>query len=110
MTPKQQELRNEIWRIWEIEIVAKQCFQYSFYLHKPETKEETKYLQNQRDFGFIRHILWRMTIIELSKLFSSSSKRDRFNVNHFLSKLKRGGQFGDMGISQATIDKWEADL
>lgn len=110
MTPKQQELKNEIWRIWEIEIVAKECFQYSFYLHKPETKEEAEYLHNQRDFGFIRHILWRMTIIELSKLFSNSPKRDRFNVFHFISKLKKAGHFGDMGISEVKIAKWEADL
>ncbi len=51
-----------------------------------------------------------MTVIELSKLFSSSSKRDRYNLNHFISKLKKDGHFGDMGISLSSIDKWELAL
>jgi len=110
LTVKQQELKKEIWRIWEIEIVTKECFQFSFYFHKPDTEEEAKYLHNHHEFGSIRHILWRMTVIELSKLFSSSSKRDRYNLNHFISKLKKDGHFGDMGISLSSIDKWELAL
>ncbi len=51
-----------------------------------------------------------MNVIELSKLFSNSSKRDRYNLNHFISKLKKSGHFGDMGIAQSSIDKWELAL
>ena len=107
MTPKQQELKQEIWRIWEIEVVAKECFQFAFYFHKPDTEEEIKYLHNHQELAFIRHVLWRMTVIELSKLFSNSSKRDRYNINHFISKLKKDGHFGDMRIAKSSIEKWE---
>ena len=110
MAPKEKEFREEIWRIWEILIVAKECFQYSYYLHFPDTKEEAEYLSYSQDFGFISHILWRMTIIELSKLFSSSSKRDRFNLQHFISKLKISGYFSNIGISEVTLDKWDKDF
>lgn len=110
MKLKQQELKEDILRIWKIEILAKECFQISYYFHNPNTSEEAEYLDKHRELGFIRHILWRMTIIELSKLYSNSSERDRYNLKHFISKLKKGGYFGDMGISQASIEKWELAL
>jgi hypothetical protein len=110
MTSKQKELHEQIWHIWQIEITAKDCFQYSYYLHKPSTEVEFEYLKNHPDFTFIRHILWRMTIIELSKLFSSSPTRDKFNINHLINKLKKDGHFGELGISHLKIEEWELTL
>ena len=86
---KKVEIKNDIWNIWQILITAKDSFQYSFYLHKPDTEEEQDYLNHSPDFIFIRHILWRMCIIELSKLFSNSKDRDRFNIFHFIKKLNK---------------------
>lgn len=100
------ELKQEIWGIWEILILARECFEYSNYLYNPDTKEESEYLSISQDFDFIRHILWRMTIIEFSKLF----QRDRFNLKHFIDKLKKAGQFSKAGINDVTINKWEAEL
>lgn len=110
MTQKKKELEEEISNIWDILIYAKDCYQYSFYLHKPETLEETDYLNNSQDFKFIRHILWRMTIIEIAKLFSNSKTRDRYNLKHFINKLKKAGHFGDCKINIITIEKWEEQL
>lgn len=107
---RDEDIKNEIWRIWEILILAKESFHYSFYLHKPETKKELNYINKSRDLDFIRHILWRTTVIELSKLFSESDKRDRFNINHFIRKIKKGGHFGDMGVSDDIINKWEQEI
>jgi hypothetical protein len=103
-------IKQEIWGIWQILILARECFEYSNYLYNPDTKEEFEYLSFSQDFDFIRHILWRMTIIELSKLFSSSSKRDRFNLKHFIDKLKKTGHFSKAGINEVTIIKWETEL
>jgi len=110
MTKKGKELEDEISKIWDILIIAKDCYQYSFYLHKPETIEEADYLKNSQDFDFIRHILWRMAIIEIAKLFCNSSNRDRYNLRHFINKLKKAGHFGDIGISVTIIEKWETQL
>ncbi len=107
---KEAEIKNEVWQIWQILLIAKECFQYSLYLHKPSTQEEQNYLRHSQDFGFIRQILWRMSVIELSKLFCDSKDRDRFNIFHFINKLKKGGHFGDMGISKTTIAKWENQI
>ncbi|NOU47518.1 MAG: hypothetical protein HOO86_10705 [Bacteroidales bacterium] len=110
MTRKEKELEEEISKIWNILIYVKDCYDYSYYIHKPETSEEADYLKNSQDFEFIRHILWRMAIIEIAKLFCNSAKRDRYNLRHFISKLKKAGQFGDSGINVTTIEKWEAQF
>ena len=107
---KIEEIKNEIWRIWEILVLAKECFHYSYYLHKPDTIKELEYINQSTDLDFIRHILWRTTVIELSKLLSYSEKRDRFNINHFIRKLEKDGHFGDLGINQATIYKWKNEI
>jgi len=107
---RKEEIKEEIVQIWQILLIAKECYLYSFYLHKPDTKEELDYLQKSRDFHFIRHIMWRMTVIELSKLFRESSTNDRFNIFHFISKLKKGGHFGKLGISENKIAEWESRI
>lgn len=107
---RKEEIKEEIWQIWQILLIAKECHSYSFYLHKPDTKEELDYLQHSRDFHFIRHIMWRMNVIELSKLFRDSPENDRFNIFHFIRKLKKGGHFGKLGISENKIAEWESKI
>jgi hypothetical protein len=107
---KLEEIKNEIWRIWEILVLAKECFHYSYYLHRPDTQKELDYINKSADLDFIRHILWRTTVIELSKLLSGSDKRDRFNINHFIGKLSNDGHFGDLGITKVTLDKWKNEI
>jgi hypothetical protein len=55
--PNKDEIKESIWAIWKISILAKKCLKYSIYLHKPETKDELDYLNYSRDFHFIRHIV-----------------------------------------------------
>lgn len=110
MDIKKQELKDNILRIWEILTISKECFGYAFYFHKPETEDESEYLHKSKDFIFIRHVLWRMTIIELSKLFSNSKNRDKYNLFHFINKLKRNQYFGDIGILNEKILHWEIIL
>jgi len=107
---KVKQLKDEVWEMWQIFIVSNECFDYTYYLHKPDTKEEVDYLRRSKDFRFIRNMLWRMTIIELSKLFSSSSKRDKYNLFHLIQKLKKGGQYGDISVQEETLEKWESKL
>src|SRR6478672_11347689 len=103
---KKGELSEELSRITEIFFNAKENFNYCFYLHKPDTKAESEYLDVDRDLKFIRHSLWRLTIIELAKLFSKK-ENDRFNLRRFLSKLPPNGYYGGLKISQEKIAEWE---
>ncbi|GBF19535.1 MULTISPECIES: AbiU2 domain-containing protein [Arenibacter] len=103
---KKEEIKDIIWEIWKISINAKRFLKYSFYLHKPDTKEEFEYLRMSRDFQFIAHALWRNAVIELSKLFNDSKNRDKFNIFHFIKKLDKNGYFRSFEISQTKIDSW----
>ncbi|MBA4408395.1 MAG: hypothetical protein C0397_03105 [Odoribacter sp.] len=107
---KKDEIENEIERIWAILILAKECFHYSSYLFNPETKKELDYIEKSADLCFLRHIIWRTTVIELSKLFSESQTRDRYNICHFINKFKKGGHFGDTGISDNLIQHWKSEI
>ncbi|RDY58382.1 hypothetical protein [Flagellimonas nanhaiensis] len=108
--PSKNELKESILPIWKVVTLAKKCFRYAFYLHKPDTEIELEFLERSREFTFIRHILWRNTVIELSKLFSSSPKRDKYNIFHFINKLKKDQYFGTFEIDPSKIKTWEEQL
>lgn len=83
---KTDELKKDLWRITEAYAIAKENFNYCYYLHQPKTDSELKYVNLDRHLKVIRHSLWRLTIIELSKLFSNRVT-DKFNLYRFIPKL-----------------------
>lgn len=87
MTSKEQ-LEKRIWPMTKILTAAKECFLYSYYFHRPSTEEESEFLSQSIDFDFIKHALWRVTIIELSKLLNTSNN-DSFNIFYFIKDLKK---------------------
>jgi hypothetical protein len=107
---KENELEIEIKNVWDIFTNANECFHYSNYLHNPETQDELDYLNSSRDLQYIRHIMFRMSIIELSKLFSGSKDRDRFNIRCLIKKLKKNEYFGKMGITDDELNRWDAEI
>jgi hypothetical protein len=106
MGKKIDELNKEIGEIWHILTYAKGFYEYASYLHNPSSNEELEYLQRSEDFRFISHSLWRMAIVELAKLFSTSESH-RFNLAKFINKLGKGEHFGNLGISADTIQAWK---
>lgn len=104
---KKDEIHKEIWNIWQLQLEVKHCFEYSYYLYKPETKEEEIYLKTTQDFQYIRLILWKMAVIELAKLFKDN---DRFSIIRFINKLKFGAHYGDLGIKPEVINNWEKSI
>lgn len=105
---KLDEIKKESWRIVEIYLNAREYFNYCYYLHMPATKLEAEYLRIDRDLKFIRHSLWRLSIIELAKLFSDRKSTDKFNLLHFLSKLKGDGVYKEFNINSLKIAEWES--
>ncbi|WP_332733846.1 hypothetical protein [Flavihumibacter sp.] len=57
-------------------------------------------------FQFSLRLCWRVTVIELWKLFSTSIG-DKFRLNIFLNKLKPGGVYEHAVISFNRIKAWE---
>lgn len=104
---KKPGIENDISNIWEILIMAKECLCYSQYMHQPDTKAERNYIDKSTDFQFIRHILWRMCIIEVAKLFSKNAGTHHFNIFHFINKFKKSGEYFHYLNDQETTKEWE---
>ncbi len=108
MTQK-EKLDSEISKIWDIYLIGKECFDYARYLYHPRTNLEKQYLEKQNDFGFIRHILFRNSLIELSKLFCDR-KSEKYNIHKLLQNLKEGQYYGDMFREDLKILIWEQSI
>ena len=107
---RREECKEHILAIWKISTLAKICMSYSQYMHSPLSDIEKVYLNNSYEFKFIRHILWRNTVIELAKIFNSSKKRDRYNLFHFINKLNPNQYYGGLGVSDTKLNQWVLEL
>jgi hypothetical protein len=105
-----EELKTRITKIWHIMQAAKESFYYSYYLHKPDSEEENSYVNTSTHFKFIRIALWKLTVIELAKLFNRVDSQDKFNLNKLLLNLKSGGHFRTLNFDQKKIVAWEESL
>jgi hypothetical protein len=106
---RKQEIEREIWNIRQTLTLARECYEYAYYLYKPETKKEKDYMDFSVDFAFIRNILWRTVIIELAKLVREPMTEvpHIFNIRDFIQKFRNGGAYENMGISEEILENWE---
>lgn len=109
MTNK-QELNKELNQVWLILVAAKESFNYCNYMYSPKSENELKYINESKDFRYIRHLLFRVTIIELSKIFRESKGTDRFNIFHLFNKLKPSGHFKSIKFPNRKLVEYEALL
>ncbi|GAC1427561.1 MAG: hypothetical protein NVS3B13_33060 [Mucilaginibacter sp.] len=106
MVSKKQEIESNLNTVWKILIYAKEIFLFAFYLHKPDTPEELNFVSHHRHLHFIRYNLWKMTVIELAKLFSTSNNQ-KFNLIKLLKKLKKGNYYKSLNFNENTLADWE---
>ncbi len=105
-----EELKTKITKIRHIMQAAKESFYYSYYLHKPDSEDENNYLNSSNHFRFLRIALWKLTVIELAKLFNKKDSQDKFNLNKLLNNLKSSGHFRTLNFDQSKIASWEESL
>ncbi len=106
---KIQELQELINTITEIYIGAKENFRFCYHLHFSERAEEVSYLSIDRHLNFIRHSLWRLTIIELAKLYNTKHN-ERYSISKLLRSLNRGNHFGNIGVKFKSLAKWQESI
>lgn len=104
---KKEQLDHEMSNIWDIYLIGKESFDYAHYLYNPRTNLEKQYLAIQRDLKFIRFILFRNSIIELSKLFNDRDT-EKCNIHKLLKKFKRNQIYGDLFQDEMKVSEWEA--
>lgn len=100
------ELRATMSEILKILIVAKESFQYCHYIYFPNTEVEKVYLHRSKDFNYFGHILWRNTVIELSKLLSGS-KGDKYSIIRLIDKLRPAGEYSQAGVDVVELAAWD---
>ena len=107
---RKEELRKEIEKIWEILTYVKDCYSYSKYIRNPDTLKEKEYIAKSNDFKFMTHAFWRLTIIELAKLFSTNNETHKYNLNKFIDKLKPDGHYRNLKIDPSLVSRWSQKL
>jgi hypothetical protein len=88
---------------------TKEVFNYCKYLYEPPKYEESELANSLSYIRLIRFALYKQTVIELSKLISSSNN-DNFRISKYINALKSDGYYGDLHFPKQRILKYEADL
>lgn len=83
-------------------IITKEVLKFTAYFEQPETKIEQFYVRRDRHLTFIGWALWRLTVIELCKLFGDSENQ-KFNILKLLRKVDRDGDYRSLKFNQKTL-------
>jgi hypothetical protein len=92
MASKKLQLKQDIEIRWKITIIAKEVYKFSNYFVNPNTDGERNYVSNHRHLNFISWALWRLSVIELCKLFGDSEKQN-YNLQKLLKKMAPDGHY-----------------
>ncbi len=106
---QKDELLEHITSICQILIEVMDNFAYTKYLHAPDTQKELDYILKSNDLVYIRHVMWRMCIVDLAKLYSKSDN-DKYRIEKLLSKLKPNGHYRSLNFSEDKIQNWEHEI
>lgn len=104
------ELKKDILSIWKIFHLAKQSFQYSNYLHSPDTEEEATEINRNHFLRFTSHIILRVLVIELCKLYNNDNNNQKFSIPKLLKKLKNDGHYSKLNFNQEKLGEWVSKL
>lgn len=106
---KLQDLESKISTITEIYLCAVENYRFCYYLHYSDSVDERKYLNIDRHLIFIRHSLWRLTVIDICKLYSLRNS-DKFDIRKLINSLKSEGQYRKLSIPTSLIQNWEDSI
>lgn len=106
---KISELKEKLSGISEIFIRTKENFRFCYHLHISDNSDERDYLKIDRHIYFIRHSLWRMTVIELCKIFSRSPS-DNYDLEKIIKALKPDGHFRSIRFDNDLLARWEDEI
>lgn len=104
---REEKIKNDLQEIWYTLLNAKNAFYYAEYLFNPPTLKEKDYMENCGvELRFFRNVLWRNSIIEISKLFKKTEKK---SIEKFLNKVSGGGVYSKI-IPKNLIGDWRIKL
>jgi len=103
---RRQRLEREISIVNNITIKAQEAYLIVSYLEKDEDDNAIMYHKRMNTFFYYsRVIYWQITIIELAKLLN---EKEKFSIARIIAKVKKDGDYSELGVPAAQIHKWEA--
>ena len=112
---KKDLLQGDLDKVHKCLVNIIQSFEFCYYLNYPKNNDKLdeknfKYISRSGFFTFTRYALWRVAIVELSKLLNPVKTTDKYNIYHILNKLKKDGDYRSLKCDQEIIIKWEEIL
>lgn len=112
---KKEQLKIELDMITKSIHTFLQSFEFCYYLQYPKKEEkldeiQLKYITKSGFFSFTGYALWRVTILELHKLLNDNKETEKYNLNHIIRKLKKGGIYQSLEVKESKIDEWTSEL
>jgi hypothetical protein len=103
------QLKQDIDIRWKITIFAKEAYKFSNYFVNPDTDCERNYILSNLHLNFIRLALWRLTVIELCKLFSDSDSQ-KYNLKKLLRKIANNDKYKELNFDNDTLKQYHKNL
>lgn len=103
MPSKKDMLKDDIEIRWKILIITKEILKFWASFEKPSTQLERFYMSRDKHLTFLGWSLWRLLIIELSKLFSDSGNQS-YNLLKLLRKLGKAGDYRSLQFDEKTLN------
>jgi len=112
MEKNRAELNEKLKKISYVHIFAYEVYLHAEYFHKPKTKEEldlVAYSIHSKNLRFIMHLMYRVLINEVAKLYSRS-KNDKYRIEAFIRLFAIDGHFKEINIPIEKVKYWENKL
>ncbi|WP_293886378.1 MULTISPECIES: hypothetical protein [unclassified Sphingobacterium] len=106
---KKNQFQDELNVRWSILVIVKQVAKSANYFFNPPSKLESNFINRRIELTFVRWAIWRLLIIEISKLVSSSESQ-KFNVNKLINKLKPGGFYSNLEFDANMLEDYQKRL
>jgi len=111
MNPKPEKLEQHTKEIMEIMLLAQSSFKIVDFIKRERSGQEAIIIQQNKYFNYTAEMNWRIYVIEMAKLFSTSDKAHWYNLQKLINKFKPDGEFGKLkGIDKYSIVIWEQNL
>ncbi|MFV8327929.1 hypothetical protein [Flavobacterium sp. ZS1P14] len=111
MNYDKNKLRRHTKEINDIMLLAQSSFKIVDYLTNPQSVIEREVINQNKFFKYSTELNWRIFVIEMAKLFSTSDRAHFYNLSKFIRKFKPDGEFGQVEeIDQYSMSIWEQNL
>jgi hypothetical protein len=107
---KLDDCKHDISKMYRILMETIITYDYCFYFHEPETRKEKLFLDGNRHMRWIRHEMYRLTVIDLAKLVTDAPATHKYNFFKLLRKLYPQGEYSGLRIDPAKVGEWESIL